>query len=72
MTFTRSHQGLRVTDLDTEVTEDENTDAFSLSKHFSEQIPLIQFNFLMYFPYCAGKQYLFSIFHFYNIEIHWQ
>ena len=26
----------------------------------------------MYFPYCAIKQYIFSIFHFYNLEIRWQ
>lgn len=73
VTFTEATRGckpVRVIDMDVEVTEDGNMDKFSLGKHFSEQIPLIQFTFLMHFPYRAVKQFpIFSIFHFYSLEI---
>ena len=44
---------VRVSNVDVGVTEDGNLNGFLLSKHFSEQTPLIQFNFLMHAPYCA-------------------
>lgn len=57
--------------MDVGVIEDRNLDGFLLSKDFSEQTPLIQFNFLMHAPYCAVKDSFptFPIFHFYIPEI---